>query len=92
MFSGIGRRVSSLFFGSQEPDTQEARRVVATASGSSGVDVVFVLTSSNLQKWSIQQSSETMEYDVTVEEMIKEAVMQQAWVSADGGAQYHWSV
>ena len=33
-----------------------------------------------------------MEYDVAVEEMIKEAVMQQAWVSADGGAQYHWSV
>ena len=37
MFSGIGRRVSSLFFGSQDPDTQEARRVVVTASGSSGV-------------------------------------------------------
>lgn len=52
VLSGIGRRVSSLFFGAQTTEVQELRRAVVIDN--EGMEtMVLVLTSSNLQRWRI---------------------------------------
>ncbi len=43
--------------------------------------VVFVLTSAGLQKWFIGDTHEQLVYDAALEEMIKDAVGQNNWVS-----------
>ena len=52
MLSGLGRRVSSLFFGSSPPDLQETRRVVCEAGRVKGSSL-FVLTTTHLQRWNL---------------------------------------
>lgn len=48
--SGISRRVSSLFFGSQSAEVQELRRTVVCKDEEMET-LALVLTSSNLQRW-----------------------------------------
>ncbi len=42
--------------------------------------VVFVLTSTSLQKWYIGDTQEQMVYEAPLEEMIKDALLQNTWV------------
>lgn len=51
VFSGLGRRVSSLFFKSQQSEPQEAKRVIVDENR----EIAFVLTSTNLQRWKISR-------------------------------------
>lgn len=77
VFSGIGRRVSSLFFGSHASEVQESRKLCASDHLSSGDGVsVFLLTSSNLQKWHIDSSSEQASAPVIIIAPIKLVLFQ----------------
>lgn len=58
VFSGFGRRVSSIFFGSQTTEVQELRRVVVNSDSDRNESIALVLTGSNLQKWKITQITE----------------------------------
>ncbi len=51
MLSGIGRRMSTLFFGGGVTIPQEIRGVVCGEGG-----VVFVLTDTHLQRWQYRSS------------------------------------
>lgn len=52
VFSGLGRRVSSIFFGSQNSEVEEARRVTVYQNDVSKV-TALVLTSTNIKRWQI---------------------------------------
>lgn len=47
----------------------------------SPLSILFVLTSTSLQKWYIGDSQEQLVYDASLEETIKDAV-QNAWVGS----------
>ena len=52
IFSGLGLRVSSIFFGSQHTTVPEARRVLIH-SNKQNETMAIVLTSNNFQRWRI---------------------------------------
>ena len=62
MLSGIGHRVTSIFFGSEPTEVQELRRVAVGQSQNAAI--AFVLTNSHLQKWRISRSSEEVRADL----------------------------
>ena len=62
VFSGLGRRVSSLFFGSQSgSDVQDIRRVLTYHDELAG-PVALALTTMNLRQWKISQVSEEVHH------------------------------
>lgn len=60
MLSGFGRRMTSLFFGSQPSEVQETRKVAVGEQLSSSYNTasVFLLTNANLQKWHVDSANE----------------------------------
>ncbi len=62
VFSGLGRRVSSLFFRPHESEIQEIKRTAVHSDVQSGESTVFVLTNSNLQQWKITDSTDEVFY------------------------------
>ena len=57
VLSGIGRKVSSLFFGWQPPEVQTLQRVVVS-KGQEQECLALVLTTTNLQRWRLTPSTE----------------------------------
>eukprot|EP00731_Ephydatia_muelleri_P027834 Em0019g707a len=82
VLSGFGKRISSFIFGSQEVAFQEARGMVVT-NVSAGQDVAFVLTNTHLQKWQLSSIQEEQQYEISMETILKDALMKHKWFSKD---------
>ncbi|XP_053154433.1 nuclear pore complex protein Nup133 isoform X2 [Hemicordylus capensis] len=77
MFSGIGRRVSSLL-GILSPSNDAALLSVLWDSSSS---LFYAMTSSNLLKWEIDDTTERQVFSWDMNRMLKENIMDAIWGS-----------
>ncbi|KAL3875007.1 hypothetical protein ACJMK2_037949 [Sinanodonta woodiana] len=81
MFSGFGRRMSSLIFGS-EPGHTSGASLQALVPGEMGDDErpFYVLSGMHLQKWTVQDgNSERLLYQIDAERMFRENLARKVW-------------
>ena len=84
LLGGIGRRVSSLFWGSMSAEETKLVSVLGTTFKDDPEDkLVFVLTANALQKWLLikDEFPDKMYYSCDIETLAKQAFAEKVWVS-----------